>query len=809
MQVEDARYLKKKVKVGSLDVHPTEKALVVNYELEATILGQLGDAMLGDKKECQKIIRLKSLDNNTDIAALSREVVDKCKLIHPSKLNEVQHLISYLLSRKDTGKDGQVSLDHPTPGLPNDMTEQANLNELDSYMEMLYEDMPEKVRGASLILQLARNPDYLEELCQNETVLGALARVLREDWKKSLDLSYNIVYTFFCFSVFSNFHTVISHFKIGSLCMDIIDGELQRTDQYREQLTKRKKGGDLAIDPIKLQQDYERNLKKYQTVVEKQDQVLRVCTYLLLNIAEDVRVEEKMRRKNIVGLLVRMLERESTDLLLLVVSFLKKLSVYMENKDDMADLNIVEKVSRLVATENSDLLNVTVRLLLNLSFDVGMRAKMIKVGLLPKLVALISEERHQQAVLAVLYHLSVDDKCKSMFTYTDCIPVVMKLVLNSPGSQVPLELMALAVNLAANKRNAQLICEGAGLKLLLKRALKYRDPLLTKMIRNIAQHEGPTRALFTETVGELCEVVSSGKSDEFVLECVGVLGNLSLPDLDYSQLLSKYNLIDWIKESLQPDAVEDDLALEVVVLLGTVAGDQAAAELIVESGILHSLVNLLNAKQEDDEVVLQIVYVFYQLTRHEVTRPQVISTTEVPAYLIDLMHDKNTEIRRVCDTTLDIIAENDEDWAIRIQCHKFRWYNSQWLDMVEEAENIDTMGGEEMAGGEGLGHSYLHHSDVLDHQGLYSDGLSSPESEEYPGINGHSEGSRPSSNYTNRLSLHENLSENTSDITSSSVVRYDQGFLRAQYFEQEIEDLARFSADLEQFADELLKKAGV
>ncbi|XP_071530765.1 kinesin-associated protein 3 isoform X1 [Panulirus ornatus] len=789
MQVEDARYLKKKVKVGSLDVHPTEKALVVNYELEATILGQLGDAMLGDKKECQKIIRLKSLDNNTDVAALAREVVDKCKLIHPSKLSEVQHLISYLLSRKDSGKDGHISLDHPNPGLPNGMTEPANLNELDSYMEMLYEDMAEKVKGASFILQLARNPDYLEELCQNETVLGALARVLREDWKKSLDLSYNIVYTFFCFSVFSNFHTVISHFKIGSLCMDIIDGELQRTDQYRDQLTKRKKGGDMTCDPAKLQQDYERNLKKYQTVVEKQDQVLRVCTYLLLNIAEDVRVEEKMRRKNIVGLLVRMLERDSPDLLLLVVSFLKKLSVYMENKDDMADLNIVEKVSRLVATENSDLLNVTVRLLLNLSFDAGMRGKMIKVGLLPKLVALIGEERHQQAVLAVLYHLSVDDKCKSMFTYTDCIPTVMKLVLNSEGPQVPLELMALAVNLAANKRNAQLICEGAGLKLLMKRALKYRDPLLTKMIRNIAQHEGPTRALFTEFVGELCELVSGGRGDEFILECVGVLGNLSLPDLDYCQLLSKYNLIDWIKESLQPDAVEDDLALEVVVLLGTIAGDQAAAELIVETGILHSLVNLLNAKQEDDEVVLQIVYVFYQLTRHEATRPEVISTTEVPAYLIDLMHDKNTEIRRVCDTTLDIIGENDEDWAIRIQCHKFRWYNSQWLDMVEEAENIDTMGGEEMAGGEGLGHSYLHHSDVLDHQGLYSDGLSSPESEEYPGINGHTEGSRPSSNYTNRWLQYKRRSASAKFMLPAP--------------------LDKFSADLEQFADELLKKAGV
>ena len=44
-----------KVKGGSIDVHPTEKALVVNYELEATILGEMGDPMLGERKECQKM----------------------------------------------------------------------------------------------------------------------------------------------------------------------------------------------------------------------------------------------------------------------------------------------------------------------------------------------------------------------------------------------------------------------------------------------------------------------------------------------------------------------------------------------------------------------------------------------------------------------------------------------------------------------------------------------------------------------------------------------------------------------------------
>lgn len=91
----------------------------------------------------------------------------------------------------------------------------------------------------------------------------------------------------------------------------------------------------------------------------------------------------------------------------------------------------------------------------------------------------------------------------------------------------------------------------------------------------------------------------------------------------------------------------------------------------------------MNAKQEDDEVVLQIVYVFYQMIFHKATREVIIKQTQAPAYLIDLMHDKNTEIRKVCDQTLDIIMEYDEEWAKKIQEEKFRWHNSQWLEMIE------------------------------------------------------------------------------------------------------------------------------
>ena len=45
------------------------------------------------------------------------------------------------------------------------------MTELDSYLELLYDDLQAKIRGTGLILQLARNPDNLNELSSNGTSL--------------------------------------------------------------------------------------------------------------------------------------------------------------------------------------------------------------------------------------------------------------------------------------------------------------------------------------------------------------------------------------------------------------------------------------------------------------------------------------------------------------------------------------------------------------------------------------------------------------------------------------------------------------
>ncbi|KAF0305674.1 Kinesin-associated protein 3 [Amphibalanus amphitrite] len=706
MQSEDAKYLKKRVKTGSIDVHPTEKALLVNYELEATILGELGDPMLGDKKECQKIIRLTSLSAETNVAQLAREVMARCQLIPPSRQPELEQAIFYLQHRRPPrGGETRQQSAAPGPSRPDsaasspEPAELAQLTDVDSYVELLYEELSEKERGAQLLLQLARNPDNLDELVNNEAMIGALSRTLREEWKKSTALATSIVYIFFCMSTFSQFHGIIVKQKMGSLCMDIVDHELKRYAQWREDLARRKRAASEA--------EFQQARVTLVRLVKKQNQLLRVCLYLLLNLAEDVKTEEKMRRRGVVPLLCRCLDRDSADLLLLVVTFLKKLSVYVENKDDMLDLSVCERLSPLVPHDNADLLNVTIRLLLNLSFDAKHRAQMVNVGLLPKLVNLIPSPRQRSAAIAVLYHLSMDDKVKSMFAYTDCIPICMKLVLEWPEPKVGLELMALCINLTANKRNAELVCEGDGLPLLVARAFQHQDPLVMKMVRNISQHEGQTKVLFLEFLGEFAESLHSCSEEEFVVETVGVLGNLSIPDLDFDRLFRQFRLVDWMKSKLTSGSCEDDLLLEVVVLMGTACADEACSLLLAEAGLLPPLVDLLNAKQEDDEMVLQIIYVFHQLTAHPSTRQLIIRDTHAPAYLVDLLHDKNAQIRRVCDATLDLIAEADPAWATRIRLEKFRWHNSQWLDMVE------TQPAEEVTAYDTDGEPFLHERDVL------------------------------------------------------------------------------------------------
>jgi len=91
----------------------------------------------------------------------------------------------------------------------------------------------------------------------------------------------------------------------------------------------------------------------------------------------------------------------------------------------------VERLVTLIDEPHDTLVNATLRLLVNLSFSPELREMMVKNGVIPKLVDLCKRSVHRDVVLKLLYHISMDDRCKSMFTYTDAIPLVCIIIMGT------------------------------------------------------------------------------------------------------------------------------------------------------------------------------------------------------------------------------------------------------------------------------------------------------------------------------------------------------------------------------------------
>lgn len=156
---------------------------------------------------------------------------------------------------------------------------------------------------------------------------------------------------------------------------------------------------------------------------------------------------------------------------------------------------------------------------------------MLKAGYIPKLIQLLKTSQYRAKTLRLLYHLSVDDRCKSMISSTDGITTLMGMIINFPQDMLPKELAALMINLSYFGRNVEIMISNKGLNLLMDRFQDKRDPLLMKIIRNISlwsfNHqldlESPEmnykyRGLWSPHIKPLLEILMEKTSDDLTIE---------------------------------------------------------------------------------------------------------------------------------------------------------------------------------------------------------------------------------------------------------------------------------------------------
>lgn len=734
---------KRRIQPGLIEGDKDECAIVVHYTSS--------DGVSDDLTQHTKRLRLNPrMMLFSDPVKSADDVMRQCKYVAESKRQFVEMLIANLqeyyaknpeaLTRAQAAQEAARQRRRRKEG-------QADMDAIDEYVEMLYEgddDNGVVLEATERILSLALNFDNLETLVQHQTLMGALSRVFGEEYKRSVDLTYNIGRVFLVFSNYGEMHPILSNFRVGVACVDIVEFQVKRS-QHREEVEGRM-ANDIAEAKINgketgvvedLEKARSREASRNRNMQRKQDKVLFVCLQILANLAAaSPNVEYRMVRKNLIEHMSHLFSHStSVDLLILTALFMKKLSVMEENKERMGSSSseFLHRICRFLPggspqqQKTPELLVVAIlQLLFHLSFDAGLRETMVKTSIIPKLVASLKDNfKYRELALRILYHVSVEDRCKSMFAYTDAIPIVMQLIVKFPATKrITRELAALAVNLSLNRRNAEIMAtQNKGLQHLINRVEHTQDPLLMKVVRNIslwtfqlqeemrvvapssspageeeeeesdAFFDYPQRGLWARHVPQLLQIATTNTSHDMLVEALGTLANLTKDDLMRGATWAKYveemNLTGFLSKLLVPGMAQHDIVLETVMFIGVVATNKEAASMIVNSSLRRSLEEVWRIGSDDAEIVLQLLFTYKRLLKHDgESHHELLYNSHVLLDILDCLDNPNGQVRRYADACLDLVVENDRDQSYilgdlgaQVRRRRFYSHNKEWLEV--------------------------------------------------------------------------------------------------------------------------------
>mmetsp|Transcript_16959 Transcript_16959/g.44862 ORF Transcript_16959/g.44862 Transcript_16959/m.44862 type:complete len:797 (-) Transcript_16959:133-2523(-) len=728
---------RKKIRLNQIEVDASQFALVVSYVTETTNFDELGHPLSAESVPGQKVIRVQRGLTVHEISNLAQEVVDKCKYIPASRVGEVERLLCALMEHEAMMQqqqqqqkqpkqqyqgqggpyqgDAQAEAprrakkeDRPAPSqdplLPN-----ADIRHIEDYQDQLYEERMElKVHGAKCILRVCTDPTALELIAEHDTLLGVMSRELRENSKKSFELSVALVSCFLCFSHFSRFHEVMMQHQCGTAVMRVFEYESERHQVRKHDMEQRlmryQQLGDAATsDDKKL---LAKDEKKYRIQLGRQSKLVHVCLMTLLNLAEEIAVERKMVNRKMPQLLTQVLDRNGDELVLVALQFIKKLSVFQENKDVMSQQETLSRLVQLASTkdpvaqsENVRVALLSLRVLYNFSFDEGLRGQLVESGMVQLLVAHLRNPPFRHIVLRLLYHFSMDHRCRSLMAYQrDGMVMLLQLVVHFPEARVGKDLVALVVNLATHQGAAEVMVNSGLFPQVMLRVLKTRDPLLCKVIRHVAGHDGVCELMHELLCSEstrmskwMHEFVRMAPScvdaPDLLVEIIGTLSNMRSEQLEVPWgELCEAGLVDLLTRLLMPGFSEDDIVLECVMLAGNIAQQRDAAQYLAGSRLPVILQELLVEKRDDQEIVVQLLYTFQVLLQFEEVRDAVLQETELAGCIMRFASMGSRAVLDQASQLLELVAEHaaevGQDWGEQLKTFRFEQHNSEWCRQI-------------------------------------------------------------------------------------------------------------------------------
>ena len=584
---------------------------------------------------------------------------------------------------------------------PQELTS-VNIEQIEKYVDLLYEQPDEKIKGARYLLYLIQSPNNMYIICEEqEKLLDVISRTLRDEHKKILELSIYLIYFFYAFSQYQIFHPLLLQRSVGELCMGIIDYNLLKYDYRKDELLHLSTSNKLS------QKEYQVALEKFLFLVRKQDRLLTKAFQILHRLAEDPKVEVKMVKKGIVNLLLKNMDRININLLLEVLLFLKKLSIIQINKDAMIKGKIFEKMMKVFEIRHPYIWAINLQIFFNLSFDHGFRMEVIsKPEAFYQLTSFFKLTDFRSNILRIFYNFSLEEKALPLFYNSETIFIIYELLDKFPEKIIGAELAALTLNLIAYPPNAQKLAENGRVKNLIERVLKNSDFELMKIIRTIIENcnnDKSINKIYNKYVEDhfMPILTSKQETNEYLIETIYILSYI---DTDWASKLDKFNLIEFFEKNLKTQNY-DEFLLAVISFFGNIATDKGCSNKIANSKIIPLLNQILVRKMDSLNIVFSIILSLYQMLPWKDTRELIVKNEELIKIFLNCLKCPNEQINFISMRFLEIVQIFEKQWSEKIKKEKFRLYNNELINKIKDIQN-----------------KYQIMSDYIEHGGFVDDG---------------------------------------------------------------------------------------
>jgi hypothetical protein len=560
----------------------------------------------------------------------------------------------------------------------------VNIDEIEKYVDLLYEQPEDKIKGARFLLYLIQNPKNMYIIGkEQEKLLDVISRTLHDEHKKILELSIYLIYFFYAFSQYQIFHPLLSVRSVGGICMGIIDYNLLKYDYRKDELIH------LSTSNKVSPKEYQVALEKFLFLVRKQDRLLTKAFQILHRLAEDPKLEVKMVKKDMVGLLLKNMGRININLLLEVLLFLKKLSIIQVNKDAMIKGKIFEKMMKVFEIRHPYIWAINLQLFFNLSFDHGFRMEVIsKPEAFYQLTSFFKLTDFRSNILRIFYNFSLEEKALPLFYNSETLFIIYELLDKFPEKIIGAELAALTLNLIAYPPNAQKLAENGRVKNLIERVLKNSDFELMKIIRTIIENcnnDKSINKIYNKYVDEhfMPILTSKQETNEYLIETINILSYI---DTDWEPKLDKFNLIEFFEKNLKTQNY-DEFLLAIISFFGNVATDKGCSKKIAASKIIPLLNQILVRKMDSLNIVFSIILSLYQMLPWKDTRELIVKNEELIQLVLNCLKCPNEQINFISMRFLEIVQIFEKQWSEKIKKEKFRLYNNELINKLKDVQN--------------------------------------------------------------------------------------------------------------------------